>query len=262
MDTVNKVLLSEYKKVDNLEDSSIFEKKKIKDLVKLNFNDNPRENSIIGSLQFPTACVSETPIFNAKTEGSFFKYIYESSSTAGKSGHLVVEVGDQWKDQVNLVKLAQLKVGDCFFLNINNQKKVYQIIKIETVRDQSYTIIPNTRLLTMVMNNLSGFTDNQSMIMSKEIPSESLKKDNIRSKLNFSYQVLVSIFLLLNVFIFGSLVLLYQKYIRKAYSKLCRIKYGGYRKLRGLLQVTRGYYILLGLVMIFFLLILIYRIST
>lgn len=217
-------------------------------------------DGVIGTLSFPTVHLSETPLYKEEMKECLFHYKQGSLPTTGKSEHTVLTIKDRWKNLPDLVKLTQLKVGDCFYLRIGNQISVYQITTIQTGDTQEERkVILDEGLLTIERKNLLGFTNDQIIIKSRKIAKETLQKVNITPKIVFSYQTFVIVFLLLNSLLFGWLVLCYQKYVRKAHAIPYRTKNGGYRKLRRLLQITRGYYILLGLIMSFYLAVMVYR---
>lgn len=270
MEAANQEVLGEYKKVAGKVDASVLtyqkkynnyllEKTVITDASKPDFTIVPEENGVIGAINFPTVGLSETPIYKEETKQAFFHYKYGSFPTAGKSGHLTVEVEGRWRDQVWLMELAQLKIGDCFFVTMNNQKRAYQITEIRKVQDKNPTVIPNKQLVTVLMKDTSVFTNNQSVIIGERIAKSSIQKANVTPKINFSYPFIVRIFLLLISVFFGWLVLSYQLSVRRAHSRPFRTKTSGYRKLWQLLQITRGYFILLTLIMGFFLAVMIYR---
>lgn len=220
----------------------------------------PEVDGVIGTLSFPTVRLTETPIYKEETEKAFFHYKYGSFSTTEKGKYPVITVSDHWKNLVDLVKLTQLKIGDCFYLRINDQMSAYQITEILTGDTQEERkIIPNEQILTIERKNLAGFTDDLVIIEGRKIAKTNVQKANITPKIIFSYQAIVIIFLLLNSLFFGGLVISYQRYVRRAHATPFRTKNGGYRKLKQLLQITRGYYILLGLIMSFYLAVLIYR---
>lgn len=269
-DTVNQSILSEYKKeVDRLDRSVIEYQKKyndsilntnmLKDAAKPDFTTISDEVGVIGSITFPTVEVSETPIYTEETQQSFFNYKYGSFPTFGKRTHLVIDVCDSWRNQIPLVNMMHLKVGDCFYLNMNNYKLVYQIIKLEKVHEQSFMIPQNEQLITLVMDDLSGFTDSQFAIVGKQLSGDAIEKVTSTPKIIFRYQTVVAFVLLLNILFFSFLVLMYQKYVRRLQFNNYRSKYTGYRKLRRLLQVTRGYYLFLVMIMSFYLIMMIYQ---
>lgn len=270
IDTVNQAVLSEYKKEIDVIDRSLFDYQKkyndsllsnsmLKNAAKPDFTSFPVEAGVIGSITFPTVKMNETPIYIEETQHSFLNYKYGSFPTFGKSTHLVIEVCDSWRNQLSLVNMVQLKSGDCFYFNMNNCTLVYQIIKLEKVHEKSFVIRPNERLITLVMKDLSGFTDIQFAIVGKQISSETIDKANSTPKIIFRYQTVVAFVLLLNILFFSFLILMYQKYARKLTINNYRTKYGGYRKLRWLLQITRGYYLFLALIMSFYLMMMIYQ---
>lgn len=220
----------------------------------------PEVDGVIGTLSFPTVCLTETPIYKEKAEKTFFHYKYGSFPTIKESGHTVLSVSDHWKNIEDLVRLAQLKVGDYFYLRVGDQSCVYQIMTILTSSSpEERNILPNEQLLTIERKNLSGFTDNQVIIKGRKIVKSNLQKNAINPKIIFNYQTIVIIFLLFNSLFFGGLVVSYQRYVRKTYAKPFRTKNFGYKHLRRLLQITRGYYILMGLVMSFYLAMIVYR---
>lgn len=274
-DTVNHAVLSEYNKVKKIEDLSLVEyQKKYNDYLlekgmiagttKPEFTIIPDKEGVIGSIEFPTVRIAETPIYKEESNLSFFHYKYGSFPSVVNSGHFAINVSNRWRDQVNQVELVKLKVGDCFYLKMGNKKIAYQITTIVKQNNQDVRKIApmsNGHLLTIEMKNLSGFTDFQTAILSKRIDGENVQKATIKptQKINFSYSTIVITFILFNILFFSGLVRSYQRYVRKAHTKSFRTKYKGYRKLRVLLYITRGYYILLGLIMFFYLLLMIYR---
>lgn len=218
------------------------------------------KDRVIGFIEFPTLKLPVTSIYSKKNSESVFYYKYGSFPTVGESGHLVISINDHWKNQANLVKLAQLKVGDCFYLRMGKQKKAYQITSKWTGRNQEdFIIIPNKQLLTIEMEDSSGFTNNYTFFESKQIALEMVEKVNSTPKILYSYQRGIVLFFLLNGVLFTGLVFKYQGYARKAHSKSSRSQYEGYKKLRRLLQITRGYYIISGLFMLFFIVYLMLR---
>lgn len=142
---------------------------------------------------------------------------------------------------------------------MNNQRRAYQIIEIGNEYEQSVSIVPNKQLLTILIKNASFFTNNQLVITGEQLPKTSIQKANITPKINFSYSFIVRTFILLNIIFFSWLVLSYQLFVKRAHSRTFRTKNDGYRKLWRLLQITRGYFILLTLIMGFFLAVMIYR---
>lgn len=238
----------------------LLEKETITNKTKSDLHRIPEVDGVVGILYFPTVCLTETPIYKGETKEAFFHYKYGSFPTTKESGLTVVAVNDHWKNLVDLVRLTQLKVGDCFYLRLGDQTSTYQITTI-LIGDQQEErkIIPNEQILTIERKNLAGFTDEQVLIESKRIAKKPVQDTSITPKINFSYQAIVILFLLLNSLFFGGLVVSYQSYVRKAHATPFRTKNSGYRKLRRLLQITRGYYILLGLIMSFYLAVLIYR---
>lgn len=238
----------------------LLEKETITNKTKSDLHRIPEVDGVVGILYFPTVCLTETPIYKGETKEAFFHYKCGSFPTTKESGLTVVAVNDHWKNLVDLVRLTQLKVGDCFYLRLGDQTSTYQITTI-LIGDQQEEreIIPNEQILTIERKNLAGFTDEQVLIESKRIAKKPVQDTSITPKINFSYQAIVILFLLLNSLFFGGLVVSYQSYVRKAHATPFRTKNSGYRKLRRLLQITRGYYILLGLIMSFYLAVLIYR---
>ncbi|MBO0458498.1 hypothetical protein JZO77_17325 [Enterococcus hulanensis] len=270
MEAANQEVLDEYKKVAGKVDTSVLtyqkkynnyllEKTMITDASKPDFTIVPEKKGVIGAINFPTVRLPETPIYKEETKQAFFHYKYGSFPTAGKSGHLTVEAEGRWRDQVRLMELAQLKIGDCFFVTMNNQNRAYQITEIRKAQDKNPTVIQNKQLLTVLMKDTSVFINNQLVITGEQIAKSSIQKANVTPKINFSYSFIVRTFLLLNGVFFGWLVLSYQLSVRRAHSRAFRTKNGGYRKLWRLLQITRGYFILLTLIMGFFLAVMIYR---
>ncbi|MFR3687016.1 MAG: hypothetical protein ACLTXM_18505 [Enterococcus sp.] len=269
--TSNQVVLKKYKKVTTQEDNSVLNyQEKYNDYLLKNaslirtarpdFSIVSAKSDVIGTIEFPTVKTTETPIYKEKTKRSLFHYMYGSFPAVGKSGHLVITVDDQWRNQVEIVELRQLQVGDCFYLKMGLKKQAYQITTITKRDDQAdRKIVTNEHLLTIELKNLTGFTNDQTTILSKRVEKKSVQRANVTQKINFSYSTIVTTFLLLNMLFFGGLVLSYQRYVRKAHANPIRTKLGGYRKLRRLLQITRGYYILLALIMGFYLAVMIYR---
>lgn len=238
----------------------MLEKGGIQEAAKPNFALIPENDGVIGFLEFPTVEMAKTPIYKEETKHSLFQYKYGSFPTVGNSGHLTITVADNWKNQVSLVDLTQLRTGDCLYLMMGHKKQAYQITSITQQRSPTTNVIKlNNQLLTLEMKTLSAFTDDQIIIQSVQVDKENVQAANVTPKINFRYSMIVITFLLLNILFFGGLVLSYQRYVRKVHAEPFRTKSNGYRKLRGLLQITRGYFILLVLVMGFYLAVLLYR---
>lgn len=238
----------------------LLDKNSIEDASGPDFSFIPNKNRVIGFIEFPILKLPVTSIYSEKKSESVFYYKYGSFPTVGESGHLVISTNNHWKNQAHLVKLSQLKVGDCFYLRMGKQKKAYQITSKWTGRNQEDLIVlPNKQLLTIEMQDLSGFTNNYTFFESKQIPLEMVKKVDNTPKFLYSYQGGVLFIFLLNGALFTGLVFKYQEYARKAHSKSSRSQYEGYKKLRCLLQITRGYYIISVLFMLFFLVYLMLR---
>lgn len=227
---------------------------------KPDFSFNSSKSGVIGFVEFPTVRIPTSAIYKKKTSESLFQYKFGSFPGVGDSGHLLISFRDHWKNQAILLNLSQLKVGDCFYLRIGQQKKSYQVLARKKAHEQvDLRLTSNEQLLTLEMKEPSGFTDKYLVFNCKQLSNEESEKLNTASRVTYSYQFIAGIFLLLNGTFFAGLVLKYQGYIRRAHSKSLRSKHEGYKKLRGLLQVTRGYYIVLGLCMLFFLLLVIQR---
>lgn len=271
MNLINQTVLSEYKKADKYAGATAIEYQKryndyllgnehIQEAAKPNFTLISESDGVIGSLEFPTVKMTETPIYKEETKNALFHYKYGSFPTVGKSGYLALEVDDEWKNHVFLVDFTQVKVGDCFYLRMGGKKYAYQIISLMEQSDHTdKKIVVNDQILTIEMKNPSVFTDNRLTIQSKQISKSNVQKVNVTPKITYSYSLIVALLLLLNMSFFCGLILLYQRYVRRAHAKAFRTKTGGYRKLSRLLQMTRGYYILLGLVMGFYLAVMLYR---
>lgn len=143
---------------------------------------------------------------------------------------------------------------------MGRQKKVYQVTSKWTgINLEELIVIPNEQLVTIEMKDLSGFTNNHTFFESKQIASERVEKVSCTPKILYSYQGGILLFFLLNGILFMGLVFKYQKYARRAHSRSFRSQYNGYKKLQRLLQITRGYYIILGLLMFSFIAYLILR---
>lgn len=271
MESVNQGVLREYQKATNQPDTTkcdylkeynqyLLERGTTKEAARPDFSLVPGNKGVIGSLEFPTVKIKESPIYQTKTNQSFFHYAYGSFPFVGKSGHLSIAVTDHWKNQVLLVQLNQLKVNDCFYLRMGGQTQVYQVVTLTKQGElDDRQMASKKRLVTIKLNNLSGFTTDQLVITSKQVNEKNVQLDTRTPTINYSYRAIVVTFLLINALIFSGLIFSYQRHVRKAHSVSFRMKNGGYRKLRRLLQITRGYYILLALITGFFLALMIYR---
>lgn len=217
------------------------------------------KEGVIGSIQLPTVRLSETPIYKKETNDSFFHYKYGSFPSSAESSHLTIEVGKRWRDQISLLKLVQLKSGECFFVKVNGQTLIYQVIERKKIEALDNKILPNEQRLTIVLSDFTGFTDYRFAIIARQIPAANVKRKMLAPKKTLNYQTLIISFLLVNALFFCCLLLSYQRYVRRLSSKPFRTRYSGYRKLRTLLKITRGYYILLILIMSCYLGVMVYR---
>ncbi|MGM0168663.1 hypothetical protein IGI39_004418 [Enterococcus sp. AZ135] len=272
VEEVNQTTINSYNKAAKKVDSSVknYQEKynhylakegRITNMARPNFRSiTTTKEGAIGTLHFPTVRVNETPIYKEKTGEALFYYKYGSFPTAGKNGHLVVQVNDRWRNQNNLIALQQLDVGDHFFLRMDKQRQAYEIIAIEKSQVATVTFSETEQLLTLTMKDLTGFTNEEIGIVSRRVPIKKATDAHHFPRITVSYQAGVIILLLLNSVFFGWLVVQYQRKVQLAQSENTRTKNGGFRQLRSLLKLTRGYYIVLSLIMGFYLAYMLYRI--
>lgn len=256
MDKVNQTALENYQTKAN---QSLIEKDATQEAIEPDSTISATNEGVIGSIQFPTVCLSETPIYKKETNDSFFHYKYGSFPSSTGGGHLTIEVGKRWRDQMSLLKLIQLKSGECFLVKGNGQTLTYQVIERRKIDALDNKILPNEQRLTLVLSDFTGFTDYRFAIIANRIPTTSMKRKMIAPKKTLNYQAMIIVFLLVNALFFCGLLLSYQRYTRRLSSKPFRTRYGGYKKLRTLLKITRGYYILLSLIMSCYLGVMVYR---
>lgn len=267
----NQVLVTKYKRTSRKTDPSLIDFQKdyneyllkaenIRKQEKLGSSMFSSNNGVIGLLGFPSLNLPETPIYYEAGHSSLFHYMYGSVPTVGKSGHFLIQINDQLRNQVDRVRLAQLKTGDCFYLFMSGKKLSYQITEVKkTAHLKKISIQPNQQQLTFVMNNLSGFTDSKTIIVSKQIAKIPNQKSSFIPCSVFSYQTFALLLIVSNGVFFGVLLFSYQRFVQKAHADSFRIKKGGFRRLRGLLQISKAYFILLSLCMSYYLLMTIYR---
>lgn len=128
----NEELLNRWSNEENNADQKynayLFDKQVKKKDQEPNFSLISRESELLGFIEFPTVRIPTSAIYKEKTNESFFQYKVDAFLITEKNGNFVIYLNDQWKNQALLLNLAQLRVGDCFFLRVGQQKIAYQII--------------------------------------------------------------------------------------------------------------------------------------
>lgn len=252
-DVVNQSKMNDYKKTTAQIDSSIYESPK-NDNYDSSFHSIQEIDGVLGSLEFPTVQLIETPIYKKNNNHAFFYYSAKPYDIS------TIIFNNQWKSSVHMIELIQLKIGECFYLRTGQQRRMYQIIEMTTIEPQIVDkVISKDHYLIIELENVSSFTDKKITIISKIVAKKNVDSIQCSPKFILNYQTIVIALLSLNTLFFSGLVLTYQRYIKKVRVSSLRVKTIGYKKLKFLLQFTRGYYILLWLIMCFYLSLLIYR---
>ncbi|MDT2521733.1 hypothetical protein [Enterococcus raffinosus] len=259
-DKVNQAVIETYQARISQKENQLLNKKDVtKGAIPHAFTISSTKEGVMGSIELPTVGLAETPIYKKETAHSFFHYKYGSFPSSSEGGNLTLEAGKRWRDQMSLLKLVQLKTGECFFVKVHGQTLTYQVIDRKKIDALENKILPNEQDLTLVLSDFTGFTDYRFAFIAKQIPGASVNRNMLKQKQTLNYQTLISVFLLVNGLFFCWLILSYQRYAHRLSSKPFRTRYGGYRKLRTLLKITRGYYILLYLIMSCYLGVMVYR---
>lgn len=139
---------------------------------------NPQKNGMMGYVEIPMIHVN-IPIYHGNDVEVLEKgagHLYGSSlPVGGESTHSIISSHRGLPSKELFTDLDQVKVGDYFFITVLDEKMVYQVDSIQTVRPEdtkSLGIIDGEDYVTLVTCTPYGVNSHRLLVRGKRIPWE------------------------------------------------------------------------------------------
>lgn len=182
---------------------------------------------VIGTIDIPSISISKMPIYHGTNDlvlneglGHFEK---SSLPIGGNNTRSVISGHSGLQNQVLFSNIQKLKEGDVFFINILNKRLAYKIESIEEVLPtdiDKVKIIPGKDMVTLLTCTPPGINTYRLLVNGVRIPYNQAQEQKAIPRDTFSYTKVV-LFSLLFAIIFGLMLLIIYKYLRR---KLCKLR--------------------------------------
>lgn len=222
-----------------------------------------KRGGYLGSLTLPTIGLHHTLIGtpNEKTNQSRIQWAAPSSfpSVEG-SNRVVLEVKKGWASQSLLQKMRQLKTGDLFYLETHETIFCYKMQTIQPLsemprtKEGDFPIRANQRDCLIVYQTPLR----QAMVLTAvQVPVPTMKR-MVTRRTFLTYEQLIGFLIFVNGLVFGLLIRQYHRLVPGFLRESPRVKNTSVRSLYTLLQITRGYYLIVWLMVVLFFFFLVY----
>lgn len=191
------------------------------------YKDTINVGGVIGTIDIPSISISKMPIYHGTNDlvlneglGHFEK---SSLPIGGNNTRSVISGHSGLQNQVLFSNIQKLKEGDVFFINILNKKLAYKIESIEEVLPtdiDKVKIIPEKDMVTLLTCTPPGINTYRLLVNGVRIPYNQAQEQKAIARDAFSYTKVV-LFSLLFAIIFGLILLIIYKYLRR---KLCKLR--------------------------------------
>ncbi|MFR3686518.1 MAG: hypothetical protein ACLTXM_15955 [Enterococcus sp.] len=213
----------------------------------------------MGFLSVPIVGLKEVTIgYRSLNQANNVPFVHRESSSLPGNGKenscMVVELQKEWRFQEIVSKLQHVKVKDSLYLGTHYGKDWYEVLSVHSYHPHQEedelrrSLQEGNHIVIRYQSPLSGGTE----IMAKRISSETGKKF-VAQRHYFSYSINVVIFLGLLIGFFFLLVAQYRKYIQTFYVEEIRFRTTTRKQLYTLLQGTKAYLLIVGLMATIFL---------
>lgn len=220
-------------------------------------NHYKKRGGYLGSLTIPSVGLHHTLIGMPKETADQSKIhltVPSSFPSVEGSNRVILEIEKGWSSQSLLQKIWYLKTGDLFYVETHESifyyklQKVQPLSKVKQTKEGVFPIQKDQRDCLIVYHPPLA----QPMVLTAVQVSEPATERLIVRRTFLTYGQTVGLFLFVNGAIFLLLIWQYHRMIPKFFTKSTRVKKTSTRSLYTLLQVTRGYYLVFGLIIALF----------
>ncbi|WP_270744813.1 class C sortase [Lactococcus petauri] len=224
------------------------------DYSKVISNGNP---PVMGTIDIPAINVNHLPFYHGTSYGTLDKGVghFESSSVpiGGKNTRAVLSGHSGLENQVLFTDIKNLKEGDIFFINILGKKLAYEIDSFQEVLPSEVDkvkIIPGEDRVTLLTCTPPGINTYRLLVNGKRIPYKEAISMKTSKRNIWTYQTVVLGSLGLCFLLFILLFLLYRIFLKKSRKKDPEISARALTRIRRLIMVTRGMFVVMLVIMI------------
>ena len=224
------------------------------DYSKVISNGNP---PVMGTIDIPAINVNNLPFYHGTSYGTLDKGVghFESSSVpiGGKNTRAVLSGHSGLENQVLFTDIKNLKEGDIFFINILGKKLAYEIDSFQEVLPSEVDkvkIVPGEDRVTLLTCTPPGINTYRLLVNGKRIPYKEAMSKKTSKRNIWTYQTVVMGSLGLCFLLFVILFLLYRIFLKQSRKKDPEISAWAMKRIRRLIMVTRGMFVVMLVIMI------------
>ncbi|WP_081166921.1 sortase family protein [Lactococcus garvieae] len=232
------------------------------DYSKVISNGNP---PVMGTIDIPAINVNNLPFYHGTSYGTLDKGVghFESSSVpiGGKNTRAVLSGHSGLENQVLFTDIRNLKEGDIFFINILGKKLAYEIDSFQEVLPREVDkvkIIPGEDRVTLLTCTPPGINTYRLLVNGKRIPYKEATSKKTSKRNIWTYQTVVMGSLGLCFLLFVILFLLYRIFLKQSHKTDPEVSARAMKRIRRLIMVTRGMFVVMLVIMISILALAIY----
>lgn len=214
------------------------------------------KSKVMGTIDIPAIDIEKMPFFHGtsfKTLDKGLGHLKESSvPIGGKDSRAVITGHSGVKNQVLFTDIRNLTEGDLFFINILGKRLAYQIDSFEEIlpsEAEKVKIVPGKDQVTLLTCTPPGINTYRLLVTGHRIPYKDAMKKKIKKRNLWSYQTIVLGTIGINLLLFLILVAIYRHQVKRFRSDNPKVVEKARKRLRLLFRVTKGYFVLLFVIM-------------